>query len=853
MINTMKFHIAVGVDLGVCENKEMTWEKLCSAFTTHKVSPSKVGRYFVGGYFSGNVRRDEFLVQRTLLVLDIDDSEMTQAELEFDLILGLDCAFVVYSTYSHTKDAAKVRVVIPLSRGVTPVEYRELSQKFVAELGIKCDPCSFKPNQVMYTPRCKSLDDAWSMRMDGECLDVEPLLVGSDSGVVDVGFDLESADVSADVEDAVKGMLAVVAAEPLDISDNEVSAYLDAYPSLGSEYHDWLNVGLALHHQYRGSEQGFELWFDWSNVGCDDEGFEREREDRHDLWIKYKGFGNGQREKPRTFASVKHAVKERGGLDESVVAELRGVMVASSEDFEELLVEASEIEDWGAYNIFKDKLLRMSTVKLGTDLRSAIASELFAGIGKAKGMSKAEIKKAITPAGVSNGGLVRDEGEVADWASVWIYIEATRLFYNIKRNYGISREAFNAKYDRMEECVASGMQASQLCLVIYKIDTVVDTIFWPGAGQIVMFEGKRMFNSYRKNGVRPCKGLEGGDGGDGGGEGEGDSEGREVVGMFLKHLEHLIDDEVEREIVLHWMIFVVQNPGKRLNWSLILQGTQGSGKSYIGNVMALLLGSNVQSLDTATISGRFTSWATGAILNIVEEIRISGTNRWAIMDRIKPYITNDQILCEKKGRDVQTLPNFTSYLLLTNHKDAVPLDDEDRRYCVVYSRLQTSEQLHEYFGGAEKVEEYFDRLFTMTRARPDAIARYFMDYKLPSSFKPFGRAPKTEAKSQMIDLAVSEVHQEVEDLLSRFKDSLITDEFIDVTHLNDVALLNGEEVPKTRSLSSVLLDMGFRPIKGGFFRVYNPDRKHRVWVKEGITDDFAIEKVKGALKEKRLV
>lgn len=837
MINTMKFHIAIGSDLGKCENKEMTWEKLRTAFTTHTVSSSKSGKYFVGGYFNGTVRRDEFLVQRTLLALDIDDSGMTQSTLEFELMMRLDCAFVAYSTYSHTKDRAKIRVVIPLSRGVAPVEYRELAQKFIAELGIKCDPCSFKPNQVMYTPRCKNLDDAWSMRMDGECLDVEPLVVG-----VGVGFDLESADLDADLEEAVEGMLAVVAAEPLDISDNEVSAYLDAYPSLGFEYDEWFNVGLALHHQYRGSEQGFELWFDWSNVGCGEEGFEREREDRHKLWIKYGGFGKELRKKPRTFASVIGAVNDRGGLDESVVAELRGVMIAGSEDFEELLVEASEIEDWGAYNIFKEKLVRMSTVKLGTDLRSAIASELFAGIGKAKGMSKAEIKKAITPVGVSNGGLVREEGEVADWASVWIYIEATRLFYNVKRNYGISREAFNAKYDRMEECVASGMQASQLCLVIYKIETVVDTIFWPGAGQIVMFEGKRMFNSYRKNGVKPCKEL-----------GEEDTEGLEVVGMFLKHLEHLIDNEVEREIVLHWMIFVVQNPGKRLNWSLILQGTQGSGKSYIGNVMALLLGSNVQSLDTATISGRFTSWATGAILNIVEEIRISGTNRWAIMDRIKPYITNDQILCEKKGRDVLTLPNFTSYLLLTNHKDAVPLDDEDRRYCVVYSRLQTSEQLHEYFGGAEKVEEYFDRLFTMTRARPDAIARYFMDYKLPSSFKPFGRAPKTEAKSQMIDLAVSEVHQEVEDLLSRFADELISDEFIDVTHLNDVALLNGEEVPKTRSLSSVLLDMGFRPIKGGFFRVYNPDRKHRVWVKEGISDEFAIEKVKGALKEKRLV
>jgi len=841
MINTMNFHIAVGSDLGVCKNKEITWENLCVGFTKHQVSSSKVGQYFVGGYFNGTVRRDEFLVQRTLLALDIDDSGMTQGELELELMMKLDCAFVAYSTYSHTKDAAKVRVVIPLTRGVTPVEYRELAHKFVAGLGIKCDPCSFKPNQVMYTPRCKNLEEAWSLKMDGECLDVELLLNVGDS--VGVGFDLEVADVDADVEDAVKGMLAVVAAEPLDISDNEVSAYLDAYPSLGSEYHDWLNVGMSLHHQYRGSEKGFELWYDWSNVGCDDEGFEREREDRDKLWVKYKGFGKSDKKNPRTFASVKHTVNERGGLDHSVLAELHGGMVAGSEDFEELLVEASDIEDWGAYEIFKDKLLRMSTVKLGTDLRSAIASELCSGIGKAKGMTKAEIKKAITPIGVSNGGLVREEGEVPDWASVWIYIESTRLFYNVKRNYGISREAFNAKYDRMEECVASGMQASQLCLVIYKIQTVVDTIFWPGAGQIVMFEGKRMFNSYRKNGVKPCAGL----------EGDGDSEGVEVVEMFLKHLEHLIDDEVERAIVLHWMIFVVQNPGKRLNWSLILQGTQGSGKSYIGNVMALLLGSNVQSLDTATISGRFTSWATGAILNIVEEIRISGTNRWAIMDRIKPYITNDQILCEKKGRDVLTLPNFTSYLLLTNHKDAVPLDDEDRRYCVVYSRLQTSEQLHEYFGGADKVEEYFDRLFTMTRARPDAIARYFMDYKLPSSFKPFGRAPKTEAKSQMVDLAVSEVHQEVEDLLSRFADDLINKEFIDVTHLNNVATLNGDEIPKTRSLSSVLLDMGFRPIKGRYFRTYKPERKHYIWVKEGKTDEFAIEKVKDALKDGRLV
>jgi len=45
-------------------------------------------------------------------------------------------------------------------------------------------------------------------------------------------------------------------------------------------------------------------------------------------------------------------------------------------------------------------LLGISTVRLGGDLRASIASEIVGAIGKSKGMSKAEIKKAITPAGV---------------------------------------------------------------------------------------------------------------------------------------------------------------------------------------------------------------------------------------------------------------------------------------------------------------------------------------------------------------------------------------------------------------------------------------------------------------------
>ena len=857
------FHIAQGTDLGYCENKDVRWSVLCSHFTKHKESSSKSGTYFVGGSFrlpeGGDgkrcARRDENLIDRCLLTLDIDDSGMTLNELSYELSMGVGCAFVAYSTYSHTADKPKIRVVIPLSQAVTAVEYRALAEKFVAGWGVKCDSCSFKPNQLMYMPRCRvgELGNAWTMKVDGDCLDVDAFLAPSATadkvGSVPSTPTSSDFDLVSDIEDdvAIQGLLLAVASAPLDISDYEVSAYLDAYPALGSDYHDWLGVGMSLHHQYSGGLEGFERWFEWSNIGASAQGASaqgadvghEDHEDRDDLLRKYNGFGG--RSKPRTFASVIHMVNEQGGLNDSVVGDLRrvgkSIITGDSDEFDQLLAEASEIVDMEGYAIFKDKLLNISTVRLGGDLRASIASEIVGAIGKSKGMSKAEIKKAITPAGVANGQLV-DSIDVAEWSMDWTYIETQRLFYHKRRNYGITREAFNAKFDRMEECVSGGMQASQLCLVMYKMETVVDTMYWPSGGDVIIHDGKRMLNSYRRHGVKPCKVL--------------DKDGEELVSLFLAHLEHLIEDAVERAIVLNWMAFMYQNPGRRVNWSLVLQGTQGSGKSYIGNVMTLLLGSNVQSLDTGTISGRFTSWATGAILNIVEEIRISGTNRWGIMDKIKPYITNDQVICERKGRDVVTLPNFTSYLLLSNHKDCIPIDGEDRRYCVIYSRLQTSDQLHDYFGGVKGVATYFDTLFNKTRARPDALAHFFTHYVVCPSFDPFGRAPYTESKGQMVDLAVSESRDTLDELLCKYEGDLINDEFIDVTHLNNLCLLNGDEVPKTRGLASMMLGKGYRPIKGRCITMSSPRKKHYVWVREGKSDTDMIEKVKAGLKAGRM-
>jgi len=820
IVMTRLYKIAVGrADKGVIENIEKSWAGLVKGFTRHKVSAKKGGAFFVGGSFKGARRVEDELVSRSLLTLDIDDSGMTLGELQLGLQLGLDCAFVAYSTYSHSVDVPKIRVIVPLSSDIKACDYRDLSMKVCSGIGIKVDACSFKANQLMYMPTAADLDGVWTFVQDGDPYLVDEL-VGVD-GVVGVGVGVDVAAVESN--DEAQGLIDALKEEPLDISDAEVDAYLVAYPALGLSYDDWFKVGCSLHHQFRGSEAGFVRWYEWSLLGKFDED-----EDK----MRRKWPGLGKRENIRTFASVKWSVKDRFGIVLDREVAIRADL------FDDLLVEASNIDDMGSYSAFKTKILKINATVLGSDLRGMLASELANSFGKSVGITKAEIKKALTP--VKGGGDFSrggDEGDLPGWLVGWIYVESQLLFYHVELNYGIRREAFNAKYDREDECTGAGMQASHVALVVFKIETVVDTIYWAGGAEILRYEGKSMLNTYRRVGVAPCSNL------------GWFSEGSEIVGLFRRHLELLIEDPKEQDLLLHSLVFIYQNPGRKMNWSIVLQGVPGSGKTYFADVMKLLLGDGVRSLGASSIGGRFNGWATGCLLNVVEEIRVAGSNRYEILDMIKPLISNDMIQIEEKGKDHRTVPNFTSYLMLTNHKDALPLGDNDRRYCVIFSKIQTEEQLYEVFGGEEGTERYFDTLFGKSRKHSDELARFFTDYVLPESFKPFGRAPVTVAKEEMKELAISGPRQVLEDLLDKHRCGCITKDFIDVSYLNDLCEGLGDEVPKRKGLSSILLEMGYRQMKGRYFRTYKPERKHYMWVKEGKKDEWVIEQVKKFLKD----
>lgn len=583
--------------------------------------------------------------------------------------------------------------------------------------------------------------------------------------------------------------------QPLDdLTLEQMWHYLQKLPQSDLEAYDpWAKTGMAISHQTGGSNDGFKLWVKWSKGSS--------HFDIEECRKKWPSFGKRDHiAKPTRFDYVIH----RAGGRQAIAADLA----------ESWATKGADVTNADDYEAIKAKLRKVSLAALAKDQRQRIAKEIFDSYGKDVGITKSAIVEAIMPP-KSKGPVLVDEGDRPDWVNEWVYVEETCEFASIKLNYAIKREAFNAKFDRREDVIASEKPASVYALVDCQIPTVVNRIFWPGADLIIEYQCKPMLNIYRKQGVPPAESL--------------DDDGQAVVDRLLKHIAFTLEDEREQTIMLDWLTFVYQNPGQRVNWALLLQGAQGTGKSYFAVMLQALMGELVTNLDPAAIAGRFTSWAFGSLVIVVEEVRISGQNKYEVMDRTKPFISNPTIQIEEKGRDHRTVPNFTSYFMLTNHKDALPLAAGDRRYCVMFSRVQSEEQLYKELGGKAGAEAYFDALFGDLEARPDAVAHFFANRQISEHFSPRGRAPETRAKQMMMDVGTSPDRLVLEDAINQHACAVVADRLIDVTWLNALCVADGVELPKTRTLSAILLEMGYEQIDGKRVKIQQSGKLHYVW------------------------
>jgi len=216
---------------------------------------------------------------------------------------------------------------------------------------------------------------------------------------------------------------------------------------------------------------------------------------------------------------------------------------------------------------------------------------------------------------------------------------------------------------------------------------------------------------------------------------------------FIKLLKHLIPFPNDRKYVLWWIANIVQNPAEKIFTSIVMWSRiQGTGKNLLWETVGNLFNERHYTLVSQEVfDDAFTDWKANRVFVICDEV--SSTEKRATSDRIKGWITSSNNSINTKNEPKFSQPNLIKFVFLSNHPDAVFLDDTDRRFFII-----------EVLQG--RLSELDAAEFVSWRDNGGSEALLYFLHKLNTSkFNPKAPAPMSHAKQEMIDDNKSDFEQ----------------------------------------------------------------------------------------------
>lgn len=203
--------------------------------------------------------------------------------------------------------------------------------------------------------------------------------------------------------------------------------------------------------------------------------------------------------------------------------------------------------------------------------------------------------------------------------------------------------------------------------------------------------------------------------------------------LFLEHVRENVccSNQEYYDFLLDWMADIFQNPERKHNTALVLQGPQGTGKTFFAKVLGRLAGEqNFITVDsTRKLLGNFNRHLSGKMIIFADEAippRDLGER-----GRLKTLISDDTIAIEPKGRDAFTISNFARVIFASNSDEVIPAENGERRYFVL--RLSgTRANDTAYFGAIDR---------QLSEGGYGALMRLFMERRIMSDLRVAPRTP----------------------------------------------------------------------------------------------------------------
>lgn len=174
--------------------------------------------------------------------------------------------------------------------------------------------------------------------------------------------------------------------------------------------------------------------------------------------------------------------------------------------------------------------------------------------------------------------------------------------------------------------------------------------------------------------------------------------------LTLNYIRNIIcnKEEIKFKKFMQYWAHMVQKPGEKPEYAIILKGLKGVGKSFFLDIMQVLIDGRVlertrhcyRTSNSEDIYGRFRDHLQSKIALFCEEVTFGGDKRH--VGTINDYVTGKTLKAEKKNGPILTLKNVMRICMTANPGWTVPATADERRYEIYYVNNE-HQQDHGYF------------------------------------------------------------------------------------------------------------------------------------------------------------
>lgn len=309
---------------------------------------------------------------------------------------------------------------------------------------------------------------------------------------------------------------------------------------------------------------------------------------------------------------------------------------------------------------------------------------------------------------------------------------------------------------------------------------------------------------------------------------------------FLQHIAKLCPEKEDQVILLAYMAALIQHKGVKFQWTPVIQGVEGNGKTLLTRCVAFAISTRYSHFPKAAeIASRFNDWLYRQIFIAIEDIYVPDS-RLEVVEALKPMITNERLEVEAKGGVKKTRDICANFLINTNHKDGLRIKDNARRFAPFYTAQQSVSDLRR----DGMLGDYFPNLYRWLGKDGYAIVCEFLHtYEIPDEYNPAlgHRAPRTSSTVEAVNQGLGNVEQEILESVSQglpgFKGGWISSTALDrlLEKLNAT-----RRIPQNRR-RDLMRDLGYewhpKLSDGRTNRIVLPDgNKPRLYIKTDHAD-----------------